>query len=171
MRIPGYFCSRDWYDAGCVVAAHRLSLVTFVALRVTEWSWSGLTSRDVRTSTNSPECLRKSAPRSGRSTSANTNVHSYGWLPNLNWMHLLPKVLMMESLAAVRGLEGGLQRRSSEDAGSTLISAPVSTRNCLLHLVSLTKNKLLMLPAPVLTGSRPLCFPPPKNKESHTCTL
>ena len=72
----------------------------------------------------------------------------------------VPYVCIVVPLAANNSGPGSLVRVSILVAGRTLISAPVSTKNCCLELSSHRKKRPLLWPAAEATiGGRPDLFP------------
>ena len=63
----------------------------------------------------------------GLVTSATMNFYQKFLSPSWMWMFLLPYVLIPVPLAAAKGVCAG-RRLSSEEAGKTEISAPVSAK-------------------------------------------
>ena len=113
-------------------------------------------------STNSPKCLRKSAPRMGCCTSAMMKIHGSNRLsPRLRVSEHFPYVRMGVSFTAMRVSLSGERQRSVSDGGMALTSDPVSTRKYVCVLGSLTKNRRLRGgPAtPVTASVRPGSFP------------
>lgn len=67
---------------------------------------------------------------------------------------ILPYVLIVEPLAARRGLPWTLLRICFEDAGMTLVKAPVSMRNCRPDNLSVTWRSLLDVLSAVVANAR-----------------
>lgn len=88
----------------------------------------GSCKRRLRTSTSSPKLRKKSAPRMANFTSATTKIHRNVLLsPRSSERERCPYVGIVVLLTACNGAAHG-RLRSAGDAGTTLTSAPVSTR-------------------------------------------
>ena len=71
----------------------------------------------------------------------------------------VPYVLMELPLAANSGGPGGLVHASRPEAGTTLTSAPVSTRNCRCEVESYRKSRPFFWPAATAASGWPWSFP------------
>ena len=167
----------DWEKFGVTMSGNSVSNRSYLSLEADMvarrgarvWAWrkgmerkvSASTRRLPLRSTSREWARRKSAPSSGRATSAMMNFHSYWHDARRILMVRVPYVLMVLPLAALSWGPGCPMRVSRPVAGKTLTSAPVSIRNRRPECESQVNKRLSFWPAakPLWTAGLPVSRP------------
>lgn len=118
-------------------------------------------SRFLLISTSRPKWCRKSAPTMALVTSATTKIHFRGRRrPKSKVTNCCPYVLIEDPLAANNLYGVAVLLCCLNEIGRTEISAPVSTRYCVLLILSVMKRRRLVWSLSLaVISDRPTCFP------------